>query len=206
AGFANWTSTINNCPQGNTSCDRLAVSSGIYLSPEFRDRGYFVYKVYAASLGRFPHYAEFMPDLARVSGFQTTQELEQSKLDFIQEFMSRQEFRSAYDSLGSGQPFVDAILQRAGTTISNRVDIINRLAASQISRGQALKEIVESAEVDARFFNEATIVMHYFGYLRRDPDALYQHWVDVLQQTGNFRTITNGFANSTEYRFRFGSQ
>ncbi|HEX8136527.1 MAG TPA: PQQ-dependent sugar dehydrogenase, partial [Pyrinomonadaceae bacterium] len=43
AGFANWTSTINNCPQGNTSCDRLAVSSGIYLSPEFRDRGYFVY-------------------------------------------------------------------------------------------------------------------------------------------------------------------
>jgi glucose/arabinose dehydrogenase len=206
AGFAGWTNTINNCPQGNTTCDRLAVSSGIYLSPEFRDRGYFVYKVYAATLARFPHYDEFMPDLARVSGFQTTAELEQSKLDFIREFMTRQEFRSTYDSLGSGQPFVDVILQRAGVTISNRTDIINRLAASQITRAQALKEIAESAEVDAKFFNEATIVMHYFGYLRRDPDALYQHWVDVLQQTGNFRAITNGFANSAEYRFRFGSQ
>jgi glucose/arabinose dehydrogenase len=205
-GFAGWTNTINNCPQGNTTCDRLAVSSGIYLSPEFRDRGYFVYKIYAASLARFPHYSEFMPDLARVSGFQTTAELEQSKIEFINEFMSRQEFRSTYDSLGSGQPFVDAILQRAGVTISNRVDIINRLGAGQITRGQALKEIAESAEVDAKFFNEATIVMHYFGYLRRDPDALYQHWVEVLQQNGNFREITNGFVNSTEYRFRFGSQ
>jgi glucose/arabinose dehydrogenase len=205
-GFAGWTSTINNCPQGNTTCDRLAVSAGIYLSPEFRDRGYFVYKFYAASLARFPHYDEFMPDLARVTGFQSAAELEQSKLDFIQDFMSRTEFRSLYDSQGSGQPFVDAVLLRAGVSISNRTDIINRLAAGQISRAQALKEIIETAEVDAKFFNEATIVMHYFGYLRRDPDALYQHWVDVLQQTGNFRAITNGFVNSAEYRFRFAGQ
>jgi glucose/arabinose dehydrogenase len=205
-GFTGWANTINNCPQGNTTCDRLAVSSGIFLSPEFRDRGYFVYKFYAASLGRFPRYDEFMLDRARVSGFQSAAELEQSKLDFIADFMNRQEFHSIYDSQTTARAFVETLLSRAGVTLANKETLIGQLQAGQKTRAQVLREIVEGAEVDARFFNEATIVMHYFGYLRRDPDALYQHWVDVLQQTGNFRAITNGFVNSAEYRFRFAGQ
>jgi hypothetical protein len=203
-GFAAWTQKINTCPAGDTSCDRIAVSGGIYLSPEFRDRGYFVYKVYEATLARFPHYAEFVQDRAHVSGFQTTAELEQSKLDFINDFMNRTEFHSLYDSQTTARAFVEKVLTMAGVTIANKEDVINRLAAGTMTRAQALKEIVESAEVDARFFNEATIVMHYFGYLRRDPDALYQRWIDTLRTTGSYRDITNGFVNSAEYRFRFG--
>lgn len=147
-----------------------------------------------------------MVDRARVSGFQTNAEIEQSKLEFIADFMSRQEFRNVYDSQATAQAFVDTILSKAGLTVPNRQDIINRLQGGQITRAQALREIIESPEVDAKFFNEATIVLHYFGYLRRDPDALYQHWVNVLRDTGSFRTITSGFVNSAEYRFRFGSQ
>ncbi|HEX8774927.1 MAG TPA: PQQ-dependent sugar dehydrogenase [Pyrinomonadaceae bacterium] len=205
-GFTHFRDTINNCQPVQPTCDRIEVSRAIFVSPEFRDRGYFVYKFYAGSLARFPHYDEFMLDRARVSGFQTADEIEQSKLDFIADFMSRQEFRNVYDSQATAQAFVDAVLSKAGLTISNRQDIINRLQGGQITRAQALREIIESPEVDAKFFNEATIVLHYFGYLRRDPDALYQHWVDVLRDTGSFRTITNGFVNSAEYRFRFGSQ
>ena len=46
-------------------------------------------------------------------------------------------------------------------------------------------------------------MMQYFGYLRRDPDALYLNWIQVLDQTGDARGMVNGFVNSLEYRNRF---
>src|SRR5437868_252932 len=77
---------LNNCAFGDTSCDRVSVSSAFYRSPEFQDRGYFVYRFYSVGFGRAPHYAEFVPDLARVSGFQSATELEASKVAFIADF------------------------------------------------------------------------------------------------------------------------
>ena len=46
--------------------------------------------------------------------------------------------------------------------------------------------------------------MEYFGYLRRDPDAMYLNWINVLNQGGDSRSMVDGFVNSTEYRLRFG--
>ena len=46
--------------------------------------------------------------------------------------------------------------------------------------------------------------MEYFGYLHRDPDILFLQWIDLLNRTGDFRTMVNGFVNSLEYRQRFG--
>jgi hypothetical protein len=33
--------------------------------------------------------------------------------------------------------------------------------------------LAESAEAYTRFYNEAFVVMQYFGYLRRNPDKFY---------------------------------
>lgn len=46
--------------------------------------------------------------------------------------------------------------------------------------------------------------MQYFGYLRRQPDAFYLDWIEVLDSTGDFRGMVSGFVNSAEYRLRFG--
>jgi hypothetical protein len=46
--------------------------------------------------------------------------------------------------------------------------------------------------------------MHYFGYLRREPDGSYQDWINILRSNGDSRNVTNGFVNSLEYRMRFG--
>ena len=53
--------------------------------------------------------------------------------------------------------------------------------------------------------DEAFIVMNYFGFLRRDPDAAFQAWIDLFNNSNNPRLIINGFANSLEYRQRFGN-
>jgi len=47
-------------------------------------------------------------------------------------------------------------------------------------------------------------VMQYFGYLRRDPDASYLDWIQVLNSAADFRGMVNGFMNSLEYRSRLG--
>lgn len=205
-GFAAWVRRIDFCGQPGEPpppCDRIEVSSAFFRSPEFRERGYFVYKFYAASLGRFPRYAEFVPDLAKVSGFQTPEEQEANKQAFGLEFIARSEFQQKYNGTTNTE-YVDRILATAGVTSPNRQAWINALNSGTLTRAQVLRQIAESAEVDARFFNEAFVVMQYFGYLRRDPDALYLNWIQTMNQSGDYRLMVNGFVNSGEYRNRFG--
>jgi hypothetical protein len=208
-GFADWLNVLNNCPQGSITCDRIEVSSGFFRSPEFRERGYFPYRFYVVSLGRKPNFAEFMPDLARVSGFLTEAEKEQARRDFIAGFMSRAEFTTIYNGL-SDLAYVQRLFDTAGVTqvtVNGSVQTVETMLqqlASGKSRAQVLREMVESTEVDAKFFNEAFVVMQYFGYLRRDPDALFTQWIETLDRTGDYRTMINGFINSDEYVQRFG--
>jgi hypothetical protein len=67
-----------------------------------------------------------------------------------------------------------------------------------------LREVAESTEVYIKYYNQAFVVMQYFGYLRRQPDALYLNWITYLDETGDYRNMINGFMNSVEYRGRFG--
>lgn len=207
-GFQGWINIINNCPAGSIACDRIEVSSAFFRSPEFRDRGYFVYKLYAASLGRnpaFPRYHEFIPDLAKVSGFLTPEELDASKTAFAEEFVTRAEFKNRYDGTTNTQ-YVDLLIQTAGVTSTQRDNWIAALNSNQKTRARVLRELAESPEVDAKFYVESFVVMQYFGYLKRDPDALYVNWIQTMRaEPNNYRQMVNGFMNSAEYRFRFGS-
>jgi hypothetical protein len=88
-------------------------------------------------------------------------------------------------------------------SLANRQTIIDALNNGAIDRAHALRIIAESGEIYAKYYNQAFVVMEYFGYLRRDPDALYTEWIDVLNQSGDVRHMVDGFVNSSEYRGRF---
>ena len=161
---------INNCPPGDITCDRIHVSGNFFQSPEFQQRGYFVYRFYPVSFGRKPDYAE-STDLAKVSGFLSEAELEAAKQAFIAE-LCRPAFASTYNGLTSTQ-YVDTLLATAGVTSPNRDFWIAALGNGTRTRAQVLREIAESLEVYNKYYNEAFVVMQYFGYLRRHPDALF---------------------------------
>jgi len=201
-GFAGWLSTLNNCAPGDTSCDRVHVSGAFFQSPEFQERGYFAYRQYSVALGRKPDYSEFMPDLARVSGFLTPQQLEAAKAALLADFMARPVFVSRYNGL-SNTGYVDTLLSFAAVALPNRQALIEALNSGTKTRAQVLREIMESVEVYQKYYNESFVVMQYFGFLRRDPDALYFDWIQELNTTGNSRNMINGFVNSEEYRRRF---
>lgn len=205
-GFRGWQDILNNCASGDTTCDRIAVSSGFFRSPEFQERGYFVYRFYSVSLGRKPNYGEFIPDLAKVSGFLTPEEKEANKAAFVQEFMGRQEFRNRYGSLTDPTSYVDALLNTAGLqNHPSRQGWIDGLSKGTLTRADVLRQLAESSEAFNKFYNEAFVVMQYFGYLRRDPDKFYLDWIQIMNSNGgDYRAMVNGFVNSTEYRRRFG--
>jgi len=206
-GFAGWTATINNCAPNDTNCDRIHVSQQFFQSAEFQSRGYFVYRFYPVAFGRKPDYAEFVPDLASVSGFLDNNQLEAAKVAFITSFMARTAFVSTYNSLNNTQ-YVDALLNTAGVTLlpspATRQALIDGLNNATLTRAQVLRQIVESGEVAAKYNHQAYAVMEYFGYLRRQPDAFYLQWIAVLDSTNDPRGMVTGFVNSTEYRQRFG--
>ncbi|HVS81721.1 MAG TPA: LamG-like jellyroll fold domain-containing protein [Pyrinomonadaceae bacterium] len=201
-GFIGWVNTIRNCSPGDTSCDRVHISEMFFRSQEFQERGYFVYRFYSSALGRKPDYAEFAPDLQRVSGFLTNDQLEAAKTAFTNDFMARPAF-AQYNSL-SNSAYVDALINTAAVNLSNRQSMVDGLNAGTLTRAQVLRQIAESGEVYQKNYNQAFVVMEYFGYLRRDPDALYLDWIQVLDANpADSRHMVNGFVNSTEYRNRF---
>ena len=202
AGYAGWQSMLTNCPVGDTTCDRIHVSSAFFRSPEFQGRGYFVYRFYPVSFGRKPDYAEFTPDLAKVSGFLTDAELEAAKVAFITEFMNRPAFVTKFNGLDNTQ-YVDALLVTADITHPARDSWIAALTNGSRTRAQVLREISESTEVYNKYYNQAFVVMQYFGYLHRQPDALYLNWIAHLDATGDYRSMIDGFVSSLEYRARF---
>ncbi|HKR02470.1 MAG TPA: NF038122 family metalloprotease, partial [Pyrinomonadaceae bacterium] len=114
AGYQGWQDILNGC--GTTvaqPCDRIEVSSAFFRSEEFQNRGYFVYRFYSA-VNKIPLYEQFMPDLAKVSGFLSAQELENNKVAFVQEFMARSDYQTRYAGITDNTAYVDTLLGTLG--------------------------------------------------------------------------------------------
>ncbi len=210
-GFDNWVQTLTGCPNGgfgefdNPGCDRVHVSSGFFLSIEFQGRGYFAYRFYEVALDRRPSYAEFVPDMAQVGGPQSPESEVLSKAAYTEAWTQRPEFKTRYDTV-SNSTYVNTLEANAEVTIANKATLIAALDNGQKTRGEVLREIVETNVVGNRFFNRSFVAMQYFGYLRRDPDTVgFQNWLNTLDANpSNFRHMIFGFLFSTEYRQRFG--
>jgi hypothetical protein len=58
-------------------------------------------------------------------------------------------------------------------------------------------------KLPARDYNAAYVLLHYFGYLKRDIEADaegYQFWLRDLDRTGDYRGLTRAFIESGEYQ------
>lgn len=216
AGFNFWSNQILDCG-GDVGCTErrtINVSAAYFLSMEFQQTGGLVDRLYRASYGRNPFYAEFMPDSAAIargvvvgrSGWQ--QLLAANKEAFINSWAERAAFHSAFDSLSQAD-YVDALVSNSGVSHaqSERDALVSGLNAGTLSRAAALQQIANSENFAKARFNEAFVMMEYFGYLRRDPDASgYAFWLNKLNEfDGNFERaeMVKAFINSGEYRARF---
>jgi hypothetical protein len=105
--------------------------------------------------------------------------------------------------------YVDTLISHTGVsfTTNERNALVASLANQTATRAQVLRQITEDPRFVSLKFNETFVMMEYFGYLRRDPDAGgFQFWLDKLNQfNGNFENadMVKAFIVSGEYRDRF---
>jgi hypothetical protein len=207
-GLAGWQSILNNCPPSGKDangnfCDRIEVSSAFFRSEEFQTRAYFIYRFYSA-VGKIPLYEGFMPDFAKVSGFLSAQELEANKVAFVNEFMARPDYQNLYGGIAGNEAYVTALLNTLGLpNHARKAEWVNALNSGS-SRAVVLRSVTEDSQVYQKYYNEAFVIMQYFGYLRRSADISYLQWIQTMNSNGgDYRTMIDGFLNSAEYRNRF---
>ena len=250
-GWDHWTGEITECSDvtkrrpGETEAQcverkRENTSAAFFVSPEFQNTGYFVLRVYRGSLGRMPHFGgsnppdaakdEFTRDAATVAqGIVVNNALEPSVINankqaFVNEFVTRAEFRALYDGLNNAQ-YVDKLFQTTGVTASatDRQALIDGLGNSTETKASVLFKVVDGTTTITggalvfnttygkafydNLFNAAFVQMEYFGYLLRDPDdGGYAFWFGKLNHFGDWvnAEMVKAFIKSPEYRARFG--
>jgi len=247
SGLAFWIDNIDKCndparlPAGQTAAECIAIqrestSAAFFLSIEFQQTGYLVYRLNAVSFGNIPgtpvpvRFNGFMVDTQEIgrtvvvgqSGWEAV--LENRKQAFALQFVQRPEFTSAYPSAVTPGHFVDGLFTNAGVTPSaaERSAAINEFSSAATSadvnaRARALRGVADSTGVVQQHRNRAFVLMQYFGYLRRNPDAApetmldfqgYNFWLNKLDEAnGDFANaeMVKAFITSGEYRHRFGN-
>jgi hypothetical protein len=234
AGFNFWVNDIESCgaDQNCRAVARINTSGAFFLSIEFQQTGYLVERTYQAAYGDIPgtpvpiRLSEFTPDRREIgngvivnqSGWETV--LENNKQAYTAEFVQRGRFTAVYPATMTPAEFVDKLFANASVvpTASDRTAAINEFgtagASSDVAaRGRALRRVAENSTLAQQEFNQAFVLMQYFGYLQRDantgPDtdfSGYNFWLDKLNTfNGNFQNaeMVNAFLVSGEYRGRF---
>ena len=212
---------------------RNNVSAAFFLSIEFQQTGYLVYRFYRASFPDsqarprgFPRYREFMRDAQEIGrgvvvgppSWDT--QLEANKQAFALAWVQRAEFVSRFPTSLTAEQFVDQLFQTTGLTPSAVerqaaiAEFNNAEGGLAGQRARSLRRVAENERLVAQEFNRAFVLMQYFGYLRRNPDEApdtdfggYDFWLGKLNEfNGNFirSQMVLAFISSIEYRNRFG--
>jgi photosystem II stability/assembly factor-like uncharacterized protein len=232
AGLAFWKNQIDECEtrpapeqQQCREVRRINVSAAFFLSIEFQQTGYLVYRAHQAAFNTAETLSlrNFMADAREIGRGIIVGEgdwqarSEAHKVAFFREFVLRQQFINQYQGMSNSQ-YVDALNGNTATslTAAERDALVAGLDAGTQTRATALRAVAENQEFGRRHFNRAFVLMQYFGYLRRNPPdppeptldfAGYNFWLTKLNQFGgNFvnAEMVKAFITSTEYQQRFG--
>ncbi|HEX8291137.1 MAG TPA: FG-GAP-like repeat-containing protein, partial [Pyrinomonadaceae bacterium] len=213
-GLAFWTGEIEQCG-ADAQCrevKRINVSAAFFLSIEFQDTGFYVYRLNQAAFntGESLRLRSFLPDTQEVGrglvvgapGWE--EQLLANKRAFVEGFVARPAFAAAYPASLTPAQFVDALNANtrdplnpsAGGALSQteRDALAAQLAAAgdtPRARADVLRAVAENAEFRRRQSNTAFVLMQYFGYLRRDPNdppdtdyAGHGFWLSKLNEFG----------------------
>lgn len=232
SGLNFWTNDITVCGSDPvcTELKRINVSGAFFLSIEFQNTGFLVYKMNKAAFGNLsgkpvPVRREtFMPDSRTISagvvvGLQGWEQvLENNKVAFALAFVQRPQFLTDYPVSMTADQFVTKLDTNAGSVLSsgekaNLIAVLGATPGDATKRASVLRSISENPNLHQQEFNKAFVLMQYFGYLRRNPDDLpdsnydgFNFWLGKLNQFGgNFvqAEMVKAFIVSLEYGQRF---
>jgi hypothetical protein len=223
AGLAFWSDQITSCGSDQQCAEvrRINVSAAFFLSIEFQQTGYLVYRFNKASFNAMPRYELFLPDTQQIArgvivnapGWEEL--LATNQRAFAEMWVARPAFRAIYDAQSNTQ-YVDSLFANAGVVpgIAERTALIEGLNGGTETRATVLRKVADNQILFHQESNRAFVLEQYFGYLRRNPDDEpdgnldgFNFWLNKLNEfNGNFvnAEMVKAFITSGEYRHRFG--
>jgi hypothetical protein len=235
AGLFFWMDQITSCGTDAACIElrRINVSAAFFLSIEFQQTGYLIYRMYKTGYGNLAgapvpvRFDEFFPDTQQIgkgvvvgqTGWE--EQLENNKIVFAADFVARARFIAAHPTTLTPAEFVDALFDNAVVlpSTAERQAAIAEFAGAPTSaetaaRARVLRIVAEHSTLRQQEFNKAFVLMQYFGYLRRNPNDApdadfggYNFWLGKLNQfNGNFidADMVKAFLLAGEYKQRFG--
>jgi hypothetical protein len=241
SGFNFWINQIASC-NGDANCiagQRDNTSGAFFLSIEFQETGYLVERMYKVAYGDgtgtstfggthslsvpIVRRSEFLPDTLQMSNgvivdpnnnaWQTV--LENNKIAFANDFVSRTRFTTAFPISMSAGTFVDTLNTNSGNALSQsqRDSLVAQLSANTLTRAQVVRAVAEDSDLVTAEKNKAFVLMQFLGYLRRDPNtgqdtdySGYDFWLQKLNNHGgdfHAAQMVRSFIVSGEYLNRF---
>jgi hypothetical protein len=183
------------------------------LFVKFPRTSFFVYRLCKASYGRMPRRDEFMSAMNEIErgvfkgreGWEN--QIEANRNSLLNTWTNSKDFKQFYDGKTNAE-FVNTLLTNAGVNWSarKRDALIKGLDSNAMSRPAALLQVVEDKTLFSRGYNTAYVLVHFFGYLRRNaddpPDGDLRgliFWRDNLDTWSDYPNISRAFIDSIEY-------
>ncbi|HEX8853797.1 MAG TPA: hypothetical protein VF754_09940, partial [Pyrinomonadaceae bacterium] len=184
----------------------------VHLLGQYREWSETLYRIHLVSRGRLPRYREFLED-ARAAGRGVVpgaggeeRQLE-ANLRAIAEATTEQPFfKVTFDNLDDAR-YVERLYANAGLAPGAERDrLATALSSKTETRATVLLKVAADPRLVERERNRALVLLHFFGYLRRNPDDPPDdnidgllHWVIELERGLQPDDVTNAFAGSIEH-------
>ncbi|MGH9967885.1 MAG: hypothetical protein ACREBG_08670 [Pyrinomonadaceae bacterium] len=181
---------------------------------QFRGSSQTLYRIYKASYGRMPRYEEFIRNVERIGkgvivGDEGQEKvLEQNLRDFAEDWVANTRFKAVFGNK-SNQQYINQLFANAEVKPdeTQRAALIAGLDQGTETHATALLKIVDSEAFVQKEQQPSLVLLHFFGYLRRNPgdppdktmDGFY-HWLKELKKSNDVALLTQAFASSIEYQ------
>lgn len=166
-----------------------------------------------ASYGTLPRYAEFMSYVRQlahgvIAGAQPEARLTQNFHDLREQWVNRPAFVSAYRDR-TDDDFVAQVYANAGVPLdeATRAALAGELKEKRATRADVLLRVVEDPRFVENEKNRSLVLLHFFAYLRRNPDDPPDsnmngllHWVIEMNKGYDPAALSYAFASSFEHQ------
>jgi len=185
----------------------------VNLLGEFRSWSQTVCRFSTASFAELPRYKQFVSDVEFIArnvfvGADDSQSVLEANLrQFAQEWVQRPKFEAVYKPM-SNDRFVEALLNNASITLEplERTAYVDKLNRGELKRADVLLELVSRQEFSDAQDVRSLLLLHYFGYLQRDPDDPpdnnwdgFNYWLKATKTSGDTGRLARIFMASIEY-------
>lgn len=190
----------------------LVSEDPVNLLGQYRSWSQAVYRFHVASYGQMPRYPEFLTDVELIGrnvmagSFEGQPKLEANLQEFARSWVERPKFAAEYKKL-TNEGFIDLLISRAGIALEadERAGLIDKLTKSEMTRAEALLAVVNNRKFVEKEENRSLVLLHYFGYLHRNPDDApdkdlsgFNFWVREVDVSGDPGRLARGFMASGE--------